>query len=245
MKEEALKKSELMLEEDAMRFDAFLKENDRKAHEALKRADHETKEKQEKVAQIKKLNQEIAMVENEMSQYEEQLSAFLKYKDFLDKLTPPEHFARLKEKKEKRRAARRAAKGLTEEKTANDDDDSDDDVDLDEMYFQRPEQLLEIFAQLEERNLFLIQNVQQTEEALEELKQKFQETKVCVLLINWQCFSTVNCHLSPFSVFCSRVHPQGEHGGENQPVTDQHQGPQAKNQRRKRKSRGPSHASPC
>ena len=37
MKEEALKKSELMLEEDAMRFDAFLKDNDRKAHDALKK----------------------------------------------------------------------------------------------------------------------------------------------------------------------------------------------------------------
>ena len=33
MKEEALKKSEQMLEEDAIRFDTFLKENDKKAHE--------------------------------------------------------------------------------------------------------------------------------------------------------------------------------------------------------------------
>jgi septum formation inhibitor MinC len=45
------------------------------------------------------------------------------------------------------------------------------------MYFKRPEQLLEIFAQLEERNLFLIQNVQETEEALEELKQKMKDTE--------------------------------------------------------------------
>jgi len=37
LKEEALTKSEQMLEEDAMRFDAFLKENDKKAHDALKR----------------------------------------------------------------------------------------------------------------------------------------------------------------------------------------------------------------
>ena len=34
MKEEALQRSEQMLEEDAMRFDAFLKENDKKAHDA-------------------------------------------------------------------------------------------------------------------------------------------------------------------------------------------------------------------
>lgn len=38
MKEEALQRSEQMLEEDAMRFDAFLKENDKKAHDAIKRA---------------------------------------------------------------------------------------------------------------------------------------------------------------------------------------------------------------
>ena len=37
MKEEALKKSEQMLEEDAIRFDTFLKENDKKAHEAIKK----------------------------------------------------------------------------------------------------------------------------------------------------------------------------------------------------------------
>ena len=38
-------------------------------------------------------------------------------------------------------------------------------------------QLLDIFAQLEEQNLFLIQNCQETEEALEELKMKYRETK--------------------------------------------------------------------
>ncbi|KAJ1477717.1 hypothetical protein T484DRAFT_3001829 [Baffinella frigidus] len=45
------------------------------------------------------------------------------------------------------------------------------------MYLTRPQQLLDIFAALEERNLFLIQNSQETEEQLEELKQKLQVTK--------------------------------------------------------------------
>lgn len=49
MKEEALRKSELMLEEDAIRFDAFLKENDKQAHEALKNAEKEAKLKADKV----------------------------------------------------------------------------------------------------------------------------------------------------------------------------------------------------
>jgi hypothetical protein len=38
-REEALRKSEQMLEEDALRFDAFLKENDEKVQEAIKRAE--------------------------------------------------------------------------------------------------------------------------------------------------------------------------------------------------------------
>ena len=214
MKEDALKKSELMLEEDAMRFDAFLKENDRKAHDALKRADLETKEKQEKVLEIKKLNAEISKVENEMSKYEEQLLACMKYKDFLDSLTPPEHWEKLARKKAERaraKAARLASAGSSragDEKEndgflavntgggaasssssssssgpgglgggpGGDDSDSEDE----QMYFEKPEQLLEIFAQLEERNLFLIQNVQETEEALDELNNKFHETRVAM-----------------------------------------------------------------
>lgn len=48
-REEALKKSEQMLEEDALRFDAFLKENDEKVQEAIKKAEVEGKAKQDKV----------------------------------------------------------------------------------------------------------------------------------------------------------------------------------------------------
>ena len=45
------------------------------------------------------------------------------------------------------------------------------------VYFKDAQQLLDIFTALEESNLFLIQNSQETEEALEELKVKFSETK--------------------------------------------------------------------
>ena len=47
-----------------------------------------------------------------------------------------------------------------------------------EMYFKQPKQLLDLFTQLEEQNLFLIQNSQETEQALEELKQDFTATQV-------------------------------------------------------------------
>lgn len=44
-----------MLEEDALRFDAFLKENDEKVQEAIKKAEVEAKAKQDKVRSCLKL----------------------------------------------------------------------------------------------------------------------------------------------------------------------------------------------
>jgi len=58
--------------------------------------------------------------------------------------------------------------------------DSDDDYESDdscELYFTDPQQLLNIFAELEEQNLSLIQNSQETEEALDEMKQTIETTK--------------------------------------------------------------------
>merc|ERR1719421_2664072 len=43
------------------------------------------------------------------------------------------------------------------------------------LYFEEPKQLLDIYTSLEESNLFLIQNSQETEQALEEVEKKFEE----------------------------------------------------------------------
>ncbi|CAL1543352.1 unnamed protein product [Lymnaea stagnalis] len=64
---------------------------------------------------------------------------------------------------------------LDEDNLGPDIDDSDEEMDL---YFTDPQQLLEIFAELEEQNLSLIQNSQETEEALEEMKHTIKETKI-------------------------------------------------------------------
>ena len=59
-----------------------------------------------------------------------------------------------------------------------------DDILVDEesgepvLFFSSPQQLLDLFAELEENNLSLIQNCQETEETLEELKAKIQDTTV-------------------------------------------------------------------
>ncbi|DBA02924.1 TPA: hypothetical protein N0F65_005951 [Lagenidium giganteum] len=225
LKEEALKKSELMLEEDAVRFDTFLKENDKKAHEAIKRAEKETKAKADKVQEIKKLNQQIQLVQSDMSKLTEQLQDCLQYKAFLDELTPQEWDAEQVEKKRQRQNERlqkrkdkiiaewevQKAKALAEieERERLERERAEKDPkgkkkpekagkvkeivvppmpNLDHMtvtssgeevpmYFQHPQQLLDIFTALEESNLFLIQNSQETEQTLEELKQTFRETK--------------------------------------------------------------------
>ena len=228
-REEALRKSEQMLDEDAMRFDQFLKDNDQKAVQAIKRAEAETKQKAEKVQEIKKLNMQITQIKSEMSKFEEQLEDCRKYKDFLDKLTPPEWFEEQEQLRQGRRrgkerkmavrqeelnaqaevARAEAEKKAEEERAKNkrrsrkereaeeaaaaaqrasikakvltlDDVSSDEDPEEERempMYFTRPQQLLDIFTDLEESNLFLIQNSQETESALEELKTKFADTR--------------------------------------------------------------------
>ena len=45
------------------------------------------------------------------------------------------------------------------------------------MYFTQPQQLCDIFAALEKKNLFLIQNVQEIEEQVDDLKQEFKLQK--------------------------------------------------------------------
>jgi Domain of unknown function (DUF4200) len=226
MKEEALKKSEQMLEEDALRFDTFLKENDKKAHEAIKRAERETKLKTDKVQEIKKLNQQIQMVQSDMSKHREALEDCIGYKAFLDMLTPHEWFKQQAAVKHERQEARRTVR-LAAKKRAWEDEKKrliaeadEEDRKIDEalakqgrvkkksdkskgrllletlppppklenepltssdedvpMHFTNPTQLLDIFQSLEEQNLFLIQNSQETEHALEELKQTFREAQ--------------------------------------------------------------------
>lgn len=56
------------------------------------------------------------------------------------------------------------------------EDEIEEEEELD-LWFKEPQQLLDIFLELEEQNLSLIQNSQDTEEALEEMKQTITKTK--------------------------------------------------------------------
>ena len=224
MKEDALQRSEQMLEEDVMRFDAFLRENDTKARDAMKKAEDEAKKKQEKSQEIKRLMQQIQALNSEMSKHKESLEDCLKYKAFLDMLTPPEWFEQHRKTLEDRRDAKQKElydakhkvwdsnrkrmyadfraeqelKKASKKKKKGDDGGVDDDearfraslpppprledekveIEVEEppMYFTEPQQLMDIFAALEEQNLFLIQNSQETQYTLDELRSALKNT---------------------------------------------------------------------
>ncbi|MCO5597398.1 hypothetical protein L7F22_051474 [Adiantum nelumboides] len=85
---QALRKSEEMLVEDTAQFEAFLKQNDEKVQEALKKAEQQTKLKQDKLADIKRLNASMATIKKDLNKFQEQLDECKKYKDFILSLTP-------------------------------------------------------------------------------------------------------------------------------------------------------------
>jgi len=243
MKEEALKKSQQMLGEDVERFDRFLQANDAKAHKAMKDAEDKTKEKQQRVQRIKNLKSQISAIQSDISKHKEQKEECIKYKEFLDKLTPHEWKEQQKKIKKSRRKKRQddwvetkmqenAAKiaeelaaeeekmereiedqekkrkrgkkkhdaeeeqrerertldqnkkkikrkyptrdALVQEHTNEHDCSSGEEVPL---YFKNPRDLLDIFTGLEEQNLFLIQNSQETEQQLEEIENKLTREK--------------------------------------------------------------------
>ncbi len=108
-REAALVASEAALEEDAVRFDAFLKDNDQAAHDALRKAEAAGKAKSEKVHELKKLKHGLGMVAAEKGKLREVLEEYGRYKAFLDGLTPEEWTAARREEQMALRQARRRA----------------------------------------------------------------------------------------------------------------------------------------
>ena len=64
-----------------------------------------------------------------------------------------------------------------EKKEGEEEWTSSDEEDEIELYFTDPQQLIAIFTELEEQNLSLIQNSQETEETLEDIKQQRKATE--------------------------------------------------------------------
>eukprot|EP00759_Apiculatamorpha_spiralis_P024051 PhF_6_TR27799/c1_g1_i1/m.40499 len=90
--EKRVQQLEEQLKATDTKFEDFMKQNNLDQVDAMKKVENEAKLKQEKQADIKKLNAAINVIENEKKRIEEQLNVCLRFKKDLDALTPDKHF---------------------------------------------------------------------------------------------------------------------------------------------------------
>ncbi|KAI3383337.1 hypothetical protein SNEBB_007315 [Seison nebaliae] len=176
VEEKKLEKAEKFLEQDAKILDECLKENDNSSVQANKIAEEEARKKQEKVQEIKKLQARVLQLKSEISKMEDTLKEYRIYQKFLFDIAPDDwKKVKVKEIDQLKKTQQIPVKREEKKKKIKDnDEENDEDLladDLDgELYFKSPEQLLNLFTELEKQNLSLIQNSQDTEEQLDDLK---------------------------------------------------------------------------
>ncbi|KAM6216172.1 cilia- and flagella-associated protein 100 [Rhynchocyon petersi] len=181
-REEAkLERAEKSLEKDADLFDEFLRDNDRSSVQAIKVAERETKAKIEKNFEIQDLTAQIMNIKSEISKFEDTLMHYKVYKNFLYKLSPKEWLEEQEKKKLALKKAKEVALASKESSVPSTPGEKEEDSDSEgeelELYFTEPQQLLDVFTELEEQNLSLIQNTQEMEENLEELSFTLKNTQ--------------------------------------------------------------------
>jgi len=217
--EQKLVIAEQCLEDDAVTFDLFLKENDKSSVEAIRQAEIEMRKKLDKVAEVKRLSNIIRGIQTEISKKEEQLSELKRYRMFIDQLTPAKYRKSKKNKPEQARSVTSETSSVNTEKNEKSGkgsrasntkhsaasmnrrgsvkskdsrtttsmtkiatpedivgDESSDDEEI-ELYFKEPQELLAMFHELEDQNLSLIQNGQDMEENIDEIKSQANITR--------------------------------------------------------------------
>uniref|UniRef100_H2Q6N1 Coiled-coil domain containing 38 n=1 Tax=Pan troglodytes TaxID=9598 RepID=H2Q6N1_PANTR len=88
MRERQLKKAEKKLQDDALAFEEFLRENDQRSVDALKMAAQETINKLQMTAELKKASVEVQAVKSEIAKTEFRLREYMKYDFFLLQMSP-------------------------------------------------------------------------------------------------------------------------------------------------------------
>jgi len=167
--EEKLTLSEQALEDDALTFDQFLKENDRSSVEAIQKAELIMRAKLERVAKIKRLCSENRTIQTEICKNQELLATAKFHKEFLEEVTPVRRDAYLKLSTSETRKQPIYWKSVSR---------LEEDKDFEpELWFIHPNQLLFVFSELEDQNLSLVQNGQDLEESNEEMKKHANATR--------------------------------------------------------------------
>ena len=176
-RENTLLSEEKKLEKEALEYEEFLKRSEKKTMDAVKLAELEAKKKNEKIQEIKRLNQEINILRSEIIKQEEKLSDCKRYRDFLESVTPSDLKKKIENSSELKSDAQPQKSSQLSKQVHLPGQNSILEEDRLHLAFESPSQFLSLFNVLEEKNLFLIQQRQVLEESLEELKQCYESTK--------------------------------------------------------------------
>merc|ERR1712048_478119 len=187
LEQRKIEAQEAALEQDSIAFDKFLKDNDEKAVNAIKEAEKQTKIKLEKQTQIKNLILQQQTIKSSIIRYEEELQEILTYRKFLFQLAPkqwqyencgleiPENcYSRPQTAATVTPIASLDALDSSQFDLSNDQLDGDD---VPSIYFKYPEEIIHLLHDLEEQNLCMIRNSQETEKSIEEVKDKREKTE--------------------------------------------------------------------
>lgn len=100
--EQKLEQAEQYLENDALMFDEFLKENDKNSVEAIKVLENETKAKLELVTEIKKLNAQMLSIKSDITKDDDTLKELRVCRKFLESISPKDWLLKQQERKRRR-----------------------------------------------------------------------------------------------------------------------------------------------
>lgn len=186
LQEISLQNSKDLLEKDAEAFKQHIEKNKNETRQAIKNAEDETKAKQKKIQEMKQIQEDLSTLMSKNTKQLEKLEKLYTYKLFLDKLTPDEFWK--KQTETRRRIMTSSSNGDGPKESFNwqiynlnlspgilellNDNNEENGI-----YFQKPDQLQELFGNLEENNLFIIKYTQDIEQSLEDLKHSFEVKK--------------------------------------------------------------------
>jgi hypothetical protein len=154
---------------------------------AIKEAEKQTKIKLEKQTQIKNLILQQQTIKSGIIRYEEELQEILTYRKFLFQLSPKQwqyencgiEVPDINNTRPNTAATVTSVASLDALDVAQFDlsDQQLDNDDIPAIYFNYPEEIIHLLHDLEEQNLCMIRNSQETEKSIEEVKDKRGKTE--------------------------------------------------------------------
>ncbi|CAF3634743.1 unnamed protein product [Rotaria socialis] len=179
--ENALAKAEKHIGEDLALFDQFLDACNRNANEAAFRVEEEARKKDELINEIKRLQKTLVSYHNDHNHLTDILKQSRRYQQFLFKFAPKEWRADIVQQWESNEIENNQPSELmsipneqidiefyNDSRTITNENYS--------VYFTKPEQLLDIFTEMEEKSLPLVEKSQYTSELLDSIHSTIKNT---------------------------------------------------------------------